>query len=167
MNLDLLCGPLAVIGIATTTGGPPQIYQLALAHMTAGLTTGDPWTYYAQPDTAGSQVPARELPKLSQAPAWPELVERITQMIGTRPVVVYDRTAQRVLRSQLTDQAPARVICAWEIARNAWPGLYGDIPANRTSADPPPRCTGCARLSPRCWSTPAASAPRPAPRANQ
>jgi hypothetical protein len=37
---------LAVLGLSTTTGTPPLIIEAAVIHLTGGLITGGPFTYW-------------------------------------------------------------------------------------------------------------------------
>ena len=123
-----LRGPLSVVGMSTTTGTPPLIYELAVGKMTNGVASDSLWTYYVQPDVSSARIPARALPLVSKAPPWAEVSEHIVAAVGTDPVVFHDRTARRVLRTHLPDWRLPRVLYAWEIAQNEWPQVNSGPP---------------------------------------
>jgi hypothetical protein len=128
LNLSRLCGPLAVVGLCATSGRPPLIYEISVAHMMNGTVSGNTWTYYVQPDTRDADLPDRARPLVSKAPPWSEVADWVSLAIGERPVVIYDPTAYRVLRHHFPDRPTSGVFHAWDIGRKVWPARYGDVP---------------------------------------
>jgi hypothetical protein len=134
VNLERLLAPLAVVGLSVTASVPPLIYEVAVARMAGGESTAGPWTYFAQPDAPGVEIPARALPNVYRAPPWPEVAERVSEAIGECPVVMYDPFSYRVLHAHFPDRAMLGVFYAWDIARKTLPMLYGDLASNRATS---------------------------------
>jgi len=126
MNADRIrTASLAVLGLTTTTGTQPLILEASVLHLTGGLITGGPFSYWVAPDTSLGEVPARCWPTLRLAPPWAEVAGRLAERLDHRTVVVHEPDRIDVLRRHLPDWHPHSVLVTRELAQQLWPRLDG------------------------------------------
>jgi hypothetical protein len=126
---------VAALGLDTTSGTPPVLTEISVLHLAGGVITGGPWTYWVQPDVPMREIRPCARPNVRFAPSWPEVAERLADLVGGRILAMHDASRWEVLRRQLPDWEPAGLVFTRELASEVWPGLAGyDLPSQRSSA---------------------------------
>lgn len=131
----LRAAQVAAVGLDTTSGTPAVITEVSVLHLSDGVVTGGPWTYWVQPDVPVREIRPAARPNVRLAPAWDEVAERLADSIGARVLAMHDQSRWELLRRQLPDWEPAGLVFTRELAIEVWPDLDGyDLPSRPSSA---------------------------------